>query len=164
MQLPKRKPTRLKGFDYSTAGYYFITICTHERRPIFSRIVGQGLAPAANILSDLGKTAETQLLAIENRYPNVQVHKYIIMPNHIHAIIILGENAEKTGKVTLSDVVCTFKSLTTKQCRKQDAEGAIFQTSFHDHVIRGEQDYLGIWQYIDSNAEKWEQDCFYCHQ
>ena len=91
MKFPKRKRTRLKNFDYSTAGYYFITICTHNRRPILSRIVGQGLAPAENHLSFYGTVAENQLLVLETRYPQIKIDKYIIMPNHIHAIVVITE-------------------------------------------------------------------------
>ena len=163
MELPKRKPTRLKGFDYSSSGYYFITICTHERKPIFSKITKKEFVPAQNHLTALGQIAEAQLLELEEKYAHVQVHKHIIMPNHIHAIIILNKPTEPHSLTTLSDIVCAYKSMTTRLCHQLQS-GPIFQTSFHDHIIRGQQDYMKIWQYIDSNAEKWENDCFYCSE
>ena len=101
MKFPKRKRTRLKNFDYSTAGYYFITICTHNRRPILSRIVGQGLAPAENHLSFYGTVAENQLLALETQYPQVKIDKYIIMPNHIHAIVVITEKRQEQAPALL---------------------------------------------------------------
>ncbi|MBQ7226797.1 MAG: hypothetical protein IJX05_00170, partial [Clostridia bacterium] len=88
MDLPKRKPTRLKNFDYSTTGAYFITICTHNRIELLSKIiVGQGLAPAENKLTRLGEIAEEQLLQLEKRYPFIRIENYVIMPNHIHIIM-----------------------------------------------------------------------------
>ena len=63
---------------------------------------------------------------------------------------------------TISDIICAFKSITTRICKKEGLkEEQLFQSSFHDHIIRGEKDYEKIWEYIDENAEKWEEDCFY---
>ena len=162
MNLPKRKPTRLKGYDYSTSGAYFITICTHNRECILGEIVGQGLAPAETDLSQYGKIARDQLLDLENRYKSVKIDKYVIMPNHIHVILITDNTAGASPCPTISDIVCSFKSLTTRICNKSDNKTQkIFQTSFHDHIIRGEKDYQKIWEYIDTNPLKWELDCFY---
>ena len=160
MELPKRKPTRLKGYDYSTTGAYFITICTNDKKCILGNIVGQGLAPAEIILSQYGKIAKEQLLDLENRYKTIKISKYVIMPNHIH--IIIYNTAGASPCPTISEVICSFKSLTTRICNKlNNKQQKIFQTSFHDHVIRGEEDYQKIWEYIDTNPLKWETDCFY---
>ena len=162
MDLPKRKPARLKGYDYSQDGAYFITICTNDRKCILGNIVGQGLAPAEIVLSQYGKIAKEQLLDLENRYKTIKIDKYVIMPNHIHIIVILGNTAGASPRPTISDVICSFKSLTTRMCKKEGfAELHLFQSSFHDHIIRGEKDYQKIWEYIDTNPLKWELDCFY---
>ena len=162
MELPKRKPTRLKNFDYSSNGYYFITICTHNRENIFCNIVGQGLAPAEIKLSLFGEIANLEILDLEKRYENIKIDKYVIMPNHIHAIIaIRNKSAGASPCPTLSDIVCTFKSITTRKCHKLNSKQKIWQTSFHDHIIRGEAAYLKIWDYIDKNPAKWVEDCFY---
>ena len=163
MSLPKRKPTRLKGYDYSACGYYFVTICTFARKNIFSHIVGQGLAPAENRLTGLGEIAKQELLKSEQRYKGIKIDKYVIMPNHIHAIVII-ENAEAGASPcpTLSDVICGFKSITTRKSHLISRQEKIWQTSFHDHIIRGEDDYLKIWNYIDENPQKWKEDRFYC--
>ena len=81
MDLPNRKPTRLKNYDYSQNGYYFITICTHNKQKILCNIVGQGLAPAEMQLTDYGAIVNDEILALENRYNNIKIDKYIIMPN-----------------------------------------------------------------------------------
>ncbi len=163
MTLPKRKPTRLKEYDYSTPGAYFITICTKDRKEILSQIVGQGLAPAENRLTVYGNIAKEQIELLKIRYPGIKIEKYVIMPNHIHILI---SNCEITAGAspcpTISDMVCTFKSITTRLCRKEGFDKPhLFQSSFHDHIIRGEKDYQKIWEYIDTNVINWEKDCFY---
>ena len=99
---PKRKHVRLKNYDYSRNGIYFVTICTQNRRCILSQIVlprvvgaemiGRGLAPAAPRLTVCGRLVEEELTALMVRYPSVWIEKYVIMPNHIHALIYLQED------------------------------------------------------------------------
>ena len=161
MNLPKRKPTRLANFDYSTNGTYFITICTYNRKRFFGNIVGQGLAPAENRLSIYGKIAEEQLLLLENRYQNIKIDKYVIMPNHIHIIILINKTAGASPCPTISSIMCTYKSLTSRICRQNGLKSKLFQSSFYDHIIRNEQDYNEIWQYIEANPQKWSEDRFY---
>ena len=164
MNLPKRKPTRLKEYDYGAPGAYFITICTNDRKCILGDIVGQGLAPAEIILSQYGKIAKEQLLDLENRYKTIKIDKYVIMPNHIHIIIFLDNTAGASPRPTISDIICSFKSLTTRICNTSVKKPQkIFQISFHDHIIRGDKDYQKIWEYIDTNVLRWEKDCFYCN-
>ncbi|MBQ1991497.1 MAG: hypothetical protein II233_01805, partial [Clostridia bacterium] len=82
--------------------------------------VGQGLAPAESKLSEYGKIAEEQLLELENRYSKIKIDKYVIMPNHIHIIIFIkNEKIETNSVITLSDVICAYKSLTTLFCKKK---------------------------------------------
>ena len=166
MQLPKQKPNRLVNYDYSLNGSYFITICTQNRAQILSEIiVGRGLAPAECKLSEYGKIAEIQLLNLEKKYDGLRIDKYVIMPNHIHAIISINNvTAGASPRPTLSDMVCTFKSMTTRLCNKKRQGNRFFQTSFYDHVIRGEEDYREIWDYIDGNPAKWREDRFYTNR
>ena len=116
--LPKRKHSRLNHYDYSTTGAYFITICTHSRRCLLSRIVGRGLAPAEIQYTAYGQIAQEQLLLLEQRYPSLKIDQYVIMPNHIHAILFLEEAAGNDQRPTLIDIVCAYKSLTTRQCKR----------------------------------------------
>ena len=159
---PKRKPTRLKDYNYSTPGAYFITICTDGRRELLSKItVGQGLAPAENILSAYGIIADKQINDLQNRFKTITIDKYVIMPNHIHMLISIHA-AGASPCPTISDIIGAYKSLTTRLCHTAGLqEKHLFQASFHDHIIRNKQDYAGIWQYIDTNVIKWETDCFY---
>ncbi len=157
MDLPKRKPIRLKDFDYSQNGYYFVTICTHNKQKTLCDIVGEGLAPPEIILSNYGKVVEKQLFNLEKRYCSVKVDKFVIMPNHIHIILVLEKTGGASPSPTLSDIICALKSLTTRTCGLKP----FWQRSFHDHIIRDERDYLKIWNYIDTNPAKWDEDCFY---
>ena len=175
--LPKRKSLRLKEYDYSSNGYYFVTICTKDMKCIFGTIegavesVGRGLAPAEReykdtriMLSPYGLVAEKQLLALEQRYDYVKIDKFVIMPNHIHSIIIFDSMAAGASpRPTLSDIMCTYKSLTTRECNKiSNISGRkMFQESFYDKVIRNEEGYLEVWQYIDENPRKWQNDEYF---
>lgn len=106
-----------------------------------------------------GRIAEEHLSLLGQRFPTVRVDKFVIMPNHIHAIIVLDGSIGQTAEHhTLSEVVCAFKSLCTRQRRQAGFDGKMFQSSFHDHIIRCEEDYRDIWNYIGNNAVKWETD------
>jgi REP element-mobilizing transposase RayT len=165
LEKPSRKHPRLKGYDYGQNGAYFVTICTYEKQEILSNIqVGRGLAPAANRLTLYGKIAEEELLKLESRYPNVTISTYVIMPNHIHILIQLQETTGAAGaspRPTVQDIICSFKSLTVRRCKQMGDIDRVFQDSFHDHIIRNEEEYQSVWQYIEGNPEKWTDDCFY---
>ena len=157
-RLPQRKHPRLKHYAYSTAGAYFITICTHNRRCLFSHIVGRGLAPAEIQYTTYGKIAEEQLFLLEKRYPSLKIDRYVIMPNHIHAILLLEETAGIAPCPTITDIVCAYKSLTTRACKKAKPVDKLFQNSFYEHVICGREDYDEIAEYIVNNPKQWELD------
>ncbi len=164
MDLPKRKPTRLKDYDYNTSGAYFITICTHNKQKILCNIVGGGAFDAPKItLSKTGEIVKKYILSTNNIH-GITVDKYVIMPNHIHLILLVeNENgpswAPSPTNNTISHTVSTLKRFVNKEIGQN-----IFQRSFHDHIIRDEKDYLKIWNYIDINPQKWEEDCFYTKQ
>ncbi len=98
---------------------------------------------------------------LEERYPSLTVDQYVIMPNHIHAIFILSDAAGASPRPTITDIVCVYKSLTTKECKKACPIDKLFQTSFYEHVIRGHEDYREITQYITNNPKQWELDKLY---
>lgn len=167
MEKTQRKPTRLKDYDYSSQGYYFITICTKGKAKILCDIVEEGLCALPNIrLSNYGEIANNEIQNIDKHYDNVKIDKYVIMPNHIHLIVQITEriNPFPTIKCDISNIVGKFKAAVTRNVGKAfmpSAKENIWQTSFHDHIIRGEEDYLKIWNYIDTNPQKWKEDCFY---
>lgn len=161
-ELPQRKETRLKHFDYSTNGAYFITVCTENHKCILSKIVGDGF-PVPQ-LTECGKITENIMNEIEIKYDNVRVDKYVIMPNHIHIILTISD-VFGTGNPspTVSNIIAWFKYTSTKLInQKYNSVGnRIFQRSFYDHIIRNENDYKEIWQYIENNPAKWLEDKYY---
>ncbi|SHI21429.1 REP element-mobilizing transposase RayT [Sporobacter termitidis DSM 10068] len=157
IEAPFRKQLRLKGYNYSQAGYYFVTICTLHRREILGHAVGGDahIAPSV-LLSEIGAITEKYIKNIDSKYENVYVDKYAIMPNHIHMIIELKDGAMWASPPTntiIPKIIRTLKTLVTKE-----AGTSIFQKSYYDHIIRDEADYFTKWNYIDTNPAKWADD------
>ena len=146
MELQKRKPNRLKNYDYSQNGAYFITICVQDRKPILSQIiVGEGLAPPVLKLLPFGECIKEQINNLEIRYENVKIDNYVIMPNHIHILMrIENQTGGASPSPTVSDIICAFKSLSTLECKKLLPIDILFQRSYHDHIIRDDIDYQQI--------------------
>ena len=156
-KLKNRKNTRLKGADYNRNQAVFLTICTKERQCLLSKIVGTGVPDGPQIeLTKYGRIADKYIIQLNDFYEDLSVESYVIMPNHIHAIIVL--NGSTTG---LFVVIGQYKSAVTRKIRKIKSNMEVWQTSFHDHVIRSEEDYQRIWAYIDTNPMRWRDDCFY---
>lgn len=162
MELPKRKPTRLADYDYGTPGAYFVTLCIQNRKNILGNIVGEGF-PLPQ-LSPQGKIVDVWINEIPKRYEGIQVDKYVIMPNHIHLLLSVKErNGRGDPSPTIDNIVGWFKYQATKEINRHNHTMGtkVFQRSFYDHIIRGEQDYKEIWAYIDNNPAQWRQDRFY---
>ena len=158
--IAKRKRLRIKDFDYSSQNYYFVTICTDKRTCVFGDI---------DSLNDIGKIVDIELQKVSEHFPNVKIDKYVVMPNHIHAIIVIGceertvgnglELSEKTP--TLSQIIGLYKSGVSRQVHKVYPDLKLWQKSFYDHVIRNEKEYQEIWKYIDENPVRWCDDEYY---
>ena len=160
MELPKRKQNRLKEYDYSTAGAYFITMCTHERRNILCDIVGDGFS----VPKPIGLLTQQMIEKIHEHFPSVQVDKYVIMPNHIHLLLsIFQGNGTGNPSPTIGNVVAWVKYQITKEANQRYGPSGrkMFQRSYHDHIIRDERDYREIWDYIEDNPRKWAEDRYY---
>ncbi len=147
--LLRRKTNRLKEYDYSAEGAYFITICTKDRRCILSSIVGDD---AHIVPTSYGTIAEKYIRSVPG------IDQYVIMPNHIHMVIRIENGPMWASSPTrsVSQLVRSFKTLVTKEIGF-----SAFQRSFYDHIIRDEADYLKIWNYIQTNPAKWAEDRFY---
>lgn len=170
MELPKRKNNRLPAYDYAQNGAYFITICTKERQEILwasneletAEDVGASIARPYVVapLSKQGKIVEQCILQISNHYPAVSVEKYAVMPNHIHLFLLIQNEGSGRAMLaptaTISQIIQQFKGAVTKALGY-----SIWQKSFHDHVVRTQQGFEMIWQYIDTNPQNWHEDCFY---
>lgn len=152
--MPHRKHPRLKNYDYSQNGCYFVTICTKGRAPILSDIfAGASLNPSCLQISDCGKTVQKYINNINVVYGNdIHVDNYVIMPDHIHLIITISceDGGLKAARPTLHTIVRSLKTMVTRQIGY-----SIWQASYYEHIIRNEQEFNEIWNYIDNNPIKW---------
>lgn len=166
-----RKQIRLEGYDYSQNGCYFVTICTQDKAMCFDLPASVGAAPCGrpNVASQL---AERWLLKLEEKYPAVTVDKYVVMPNHIHALLFL-KMPEPGGHMgpPLPKIVGWYKAMTTNEYVRMVRQGVLppfreklWQRSFYDHIIRNYDDYLRVWNYIDTNPARWAEDKYYTAQ
>ena len=155
-EYPRRKQLRLKSFDYSQNGYYYITVCTYNREKILSDVRRGGV-----LLRPLGNIVEAELIALSKRY-GIEIAPYVIMPDHIHMIISINRNnAERAEQSpaptmiapTIGDIICSFKSLTTKIANKNDNTPGrkIWQRNYYEHIIRDQDDYETKAEYILNN-------------
>jgi len=153
-----RRIKRLKGYNYSLNGAYFLTLCTKSMNCCLSS-VGRGVLDTPIItLSEYGKVVENRLREIESKYDNIILDDYVIMPNHIHILLRVDrpecfEN-EQRAKNHANEIVPSFVS-TLKRMTNKELGIKIWEERFHDHIIRNERDYLMHWQYIDENPKKW---------
>ena len=188
-----RRSIRLKGYDYAQAGLYFITICCQRRgNPLwlpFGDIVNGEMQ-----LNDAGRMVENEWLKLPERFKNVELHEYVVMPNHFHAILeivgatlVVAQNDDDaqpgqpqpgqpqgiapTGtqkNKTVGDMVGAFQSIVTveyirgvKTLGWQPFDGKLWQRNYWEHIIRNEQSYQNISEYIINNPAKWNDDKFY---
>ena len=167
--LPIRKKVRLKDYDYSQPGCYFITLCVNDKKNILGDIIDGQLS-----LSEYGKTVKMEIENISTIRKECIIDKYVVMPNHIHMIAqIVGDDGNRPAikhvpnqkrradrhlplRRTLSNMIQGLKGAITRRLGI-----SIWQRSFHDHIIRNEAQYLHIWQYIDQNPQRWSEDRYY---
>ena len=156
----RRKSIHLKEYDYSSTGYYFVTICTQNREEIFGKIEFGSMK-----LNKYGKIANQIWKGIPNHYTNVELDEFVIMPNHIHGIIIIDENVgtEQCSVPThyglLSKIVKSFKEIFIKTIHIQFEDYQFkWQRSFYDRIIRNDKELFNIRQYITNNPLQWELD------
>ena len=166
-----RRSVRLKDYDYSQEGLYFVTICTKDKLCLFGYIKEDSV-----ILNDIGNIAMKEWLNTENIRHNIALHDFVIMPNHIHFIIeikpvgaycIRPENnispnndyldiKFQSPKQTIGSIVRGFKSNITRQLGY-----SIWQRNYYEHIIRNEESYYKIVNYIRNNPSNWNKDKFY---
>ena len=169
-----RKPNRMSGYDYSQDNLYFVTSCVENRVCCFGEIISQKM-----ILNEYGKIAEKQWHWLCEQYPYVQLHEFVVMPNHIHGIIEINCSIVDVGtgrdlslhqqndpftqiKIkSLSELMGAFKTTTSKQIHLIGNKSFAWQRSFHDHIIRDEKSFNRISNYISHNPSKWELDQFH---
>ena len=162
-KLPKRKANRMKGYDYSQDNLYFVTSCVRNMICCFGKIESNEM-----ILNEYGKIAYRQWYWLSEQYPYVRLHEFVVMPNHIHGIIEINRNGRpvpvRTGLdlsvriKSLSQLMGAYKTTTSKQIHLLGYESFAWQRSFHDHIIRNQNAFIAISNYISDNPSKWKSD------
>ena len=154
MDSQKRKPNRLENYDYNSDGAYFITVCTKNRQNLLCDIVGEGLCALPSIkLFTIGFVIKESIEYINKKYIGVSINKYVIMLNHIHLLVRIKNETGGHRDPPLQSIIGNLKSYTTHKYG-----GVLWQRSFYDHIIRNENEYNKIWEYIDQNPLKWQND------
>jgi putative transposase len=157
--LPSRKALRLTGSDYSASGAYFITICCLHRQHLLGRIE-QGQCR----LSALGHLAAQHLRKLASYYSNVALDCFVVMPNHLHAILLIYPNArpDSTARqaAKVGSVVGCYKGGVLREAKQLELakSSGIWQPRFNDHIIRHERALERIREYVTSSPQQWELD------
>lgn len=160
----KRKSIRLKYYDYSSVGFYFVTICCFNRLPLFGNIEN-GIMK----LNECGKIAHNEWIKTFEMRTNLEIDEFVIMPNHVHLIVYIKENNHQEENVNrpfrspsdnLGSIIRGYKSAVSQKL-KDYIPHPIWQRNYYEHIIRDEHSYQMIWDYVVNNPLLWEKDCFY---
>ncbi len=149
-----RRSIRLQGYDYSQAGAYYITIVAWRREHVFGDIIDAEMQ-----LNKFGQIVQYAWYDLPKHYPHVELDSFCIMPNHVHAIIVLNDNPA-VKRHPLSEVVRAFKSFSARRINVlRNSQGIpIWQRNYYEHIIRNHEDYLSKSNYILDNPLNWEND------
>jgi putative transposase len=172
-----RRSIRLRGYDYSQSGLYFITVCCHERTPRFGEIVNGEM-----ILNEMGSIAHEQWVKLAERFVNFELDVFQIMPDHIHVIIsltvgatlavapdnnlvvpdLLGQPQGLSLQPTIGSIMGAYKSIVSNEClkiykSKNQCMGKLWQRNYYEHIIRSYESYVDISNYIIDNPKKWNR-------
>lgn len=159
VSLSRRKNIRLKGYDYSNANWYFVTICTYNKKKLLGKVIKTKVR-----LNTFEKIIDETWKEIPQHYRNAELDYYVITPNHFHGVLILNELNHRTGKAclapTLGSIIGSFKSAASKKIHKEQVGSLsiIWQRNYYEHIIRNENDLYNIRKYIELNPLKWELD------
>jgi len=177
-EFPQRRTIRLQGYDYSSEGLYFVSICCQDKVCYFGKIQNEDV-----ILNDAGRMMENEWYSLKERFQHIELHEFIVMPNHFHGIIELTdvENVEiplvgiqiNTGQPqgiapTIGEIIGAFKSITTnkyiqgvKDYNWMCFNNRLWQRNYYEHIIRNGNSHQNISDYIISNPSNWANDSYY---
>ena len=164
-----RRSIRLKGYDYSQAGAYFITLCTQDRACLFGRVMNGEMR-----LNDAGRMVLAEWNRLPERFPQVVLDAFVVMPNHVHGILVITDPAPTVGATvgatlvvapTVGNIIGAFKSRVTveyirgvKTSGWPPFRGRLWQRNYYEHIIRNERALNAIRQYIMENPRRWHRD------
>ena len=171
-----RRSIRLKPYDYSQTGYYFLTVCAQNRQCVFGEIINGKMK-----LNEVGEMIETDWNKLPWHFPNIKLDEFVIMPNHMHGIILIvgaplvgaqnndiADRATTRVAPTLGDIVGAFKSIAANEyihnVKNNDwppFKGSLWQRNYYEHIIRDERDLNRVREYVVNNPYKWQEDEYY---
>ncbi|MCX5859329.1 MAG: transposase [Proteobacteria bacterium] len=167
----RRRSVRLKGYDYSGTGAYFVTVCTNRKKCILGKVIDEQIVPTT-----IGKIAKNCWEEIPKHFPNVELDEFVIMPNHVHGIIqiirvgathasplqkhLSNSNPHGSGPRTIGSIVGSLKSATTRYANGIGLGNgfSIWQRNYYEHIIRNEDELNQVREYIIKNPLKWQFD------
>jgi putative transposase len=179
----RRKSIRLKHYDYSQAGAYFITVCTHDRQCLFGEIQNGNMR-----LNQFGQMVADCWLDLPHHYPHIELHDYVVMPNHFHGIVVIVDTVRAglkpartepavvgagfkpaptkptpTRRHGLPEIVRALKTFSARRINEyRNTPGiSVWQRNYYEHIIRNEAAYLKIADYIQTNPQRWLEDTYY---
>ena len=150
-EIHHRRSIRLQGYDYSQSGAYFVTICTFQRQHLFGEINN-----GETQLNVTGQIVSAIWQKIPQHFPNVELDEFILMPDHLHGIIVISEQAEQS--ISLATIIQNFKSVSTRKINKinQNSGISIWQINYYERIVRSDQELHRLRQYILANPENWQ--------
>ena len=171
-EIHHRKSIRLKDYDYSKEGLYFITICTQNRENLFGEIINKNVGAGSSCpnieLTKIGEIIKNQYFELEKHFDNIRCNEYVIMPNHFHFIIeiIEGGKTPPLHKSKLGNIIGYFKYQTTKEYNelmdvKNEKYLKLWQRNYYENIIINDEIHQKVIEYIEKNPLKWEEDKYY---
>jgi putative transposase len=150
-EIHHRRSIRLQGYDYSQSGAYFVTICTFQRQHLFGAVNNGEMQ-----LNVTGQIVSAIWQKIPQHFPNVEIDEFILMPDHLHGIIVISEQAEQS--ISLATIIQNFKSISTRKINKitQNSGVSIWQRNYHERIVRNDQELHCLREYILTNPENWK--------
>ena len=149
---PRRHSLRLQGYDYSQAGAYFITVCTHKRLLLFGDVIEGNVR-----VNDIGTIVHQSWDNLPNHYPGIELDAFIVMPNHVHGIIMLSD--EGNTRHGIPEIVRGFKTFSARTANEyRRSRAALWQRGYYEHVIRDERALNRVRAYIANNSVRWTDD------
>lgn len=145
-----RRSIRLKGYDYSLAGFYFITICAYQRRSLFGQVIDGEM-----VLNSAGEIVHHHWMNLKQQHPHIMLDEFIVMPNHFHGILGLDGRSR-----SLSEIIRGFKTFSARRINQiYKAKGtSVWQRNYYEHIIRNAISHQKIRHYIQNNPQSWQVD------
>jgi REP element-mobilizing transposase RayT len=168
--LPRRKAARLRGYDYTQPGMYFVTVCTHSRRSVLGEVNGEEVR-----LTPVGLIVFEAWSSIPSHFSTVDIDTFVVMPNHIHGVLFLRDTvgakhasplqriSKGTVASSLSAVVQSFKSASSRLANRRypDSDRPFWQRGFFERIVRDDAELCRIRRYIEENPSRWAEDEYY---